>query len=56
MDAIEGLINDPRGRYEFARDTLADIHDWVDENEKISEKQITAVTNIARSKDREWEP
>ena len=41
------------GKFKFAEDTLEGIYDWVDKERHITDKQKSAVRNIARS--RGWE-
>lgn len=55
LDIIEELLDDMR-KYGFAKETLENIYQWVDDNEHITEAQTIAITNIAKSKDPRWEP
>ena len=43
---IEGLLEDHS--VDFARDTLESMLEWIVENEHCTERQETAVHNIAR--------
>lgn len=38
--------------YDFARDTLEGIADWISEHGRVTSKQINAIQNIRRSADR----
>ena len=44
LERIQDLLENVKA--EFAHETLEGIHDWVEENSHITEKQIVAVTNI----------
>jgi hypothetical protein len=35
--------------YEFANDTLSGIADWVEREQHVTEKQLTAIANIKRA-------
>ena len=48
VDKIEEMLDD--SQYDFASDTLSGILEWVQENEKITEKQMQAVDNIENSR------
>lgn len=37
------------GDYEFARDTLTGIWEYIDVSERVTSKQINAIQNIRRS-------
>lgn len=40
----EEILNDDD--YEYAHDTVEGIHDWIEENEHVTEKQEEAIQNI----------
>ena len=44
---IEDLLEDPR--YEFARDTLRGIFEWIEEHEHVTGSQLRAIENIGGS-------
>jgi len=47
LEEIDEMLSDPD--YDFAEDTLRGIYEWVEENEHITERQISAVSNIRSS-------
>jgi len=51
MCEIEDMMGE--SRYDFARETLEGIYDWVSENHHITLKQIMAVQKIKGSV-KEW--
>ena len=48
IDTIDDMLLDED--YEFATDTLLGIREWIEENEFITEKQISAVENIKKTR------
>lgn len=44
LDLCEEMMND--SDYDFAMDTIEGIHDWIEENETVTEKQVEAIQNI----------
>lgn len=44
LDLSEELMND--SDYEFAIDTVENIHDWIEENEHVTDAQQEALSNI----------
>lgn len=44
---IDRMLGEPE--YEFARETLEGIREWVEEEARITAKQINAIQNIRRS-------
>lgn len=42
---VEGMLND-YDAYGYAEDTLVGIHDYIEENDNITDAQIQAVENI----------
>lgn len=44
LDEIEGMLTD--SKYEFARETLEGISETVEETQRVTDRQRTAVENI----------
>lgn len=44
IDDINEMLADPN--YEFAEETLDGIHTWIEKNNHITDKQISAIDNI----------
>lgn len=47
LERIEEMLGD--SDYDFARDTLEGIREWVEDEEHVTERQKTAVDNIYES-------
>lgn len=47
LERIEEMLGD--SDYDFARDTLEGIREWVEDKEHVTERQKTAVDNIYES-------
>jgi hypothetical protein len=47
LEELNDLCED--SDYEFANDTLSGIADWVEREQHVTEKQLTAIANIKRA-------
>ena len=47
IEECEEMMDD--SRYNFAKDTIEGIYDWIFENHHVTENQIRAIKNIKKS-------